>query len=440
MRATLTLVVDRQGPGRIVGLTRPAVLLKVVRGVDRRRQHRCEGLRFTVGAVGSDLQLNDPTVSALHCEFRWEERGLFVRDLGSKNGVLLGGRQVTEAVVEPDDIIQLGNTSLKVQFLEEEVTTALSPRASFGSMVGSSVIMRSLYDSLARLCKTDVTVLLQGETGVGKELAALALVEEGPRRDAPMVVFDCGAISAELIESQIFGYEKGAYTGADRSSEGVFERANGGTLILDAVCDLPYSLQSRLLGALERRAVQRLGGETVIPVDVRVIAMSQTPLEQLVNQNKFRSDLYYRLSSVQLAVPPLREHVEDIPELVAHFLGELGGKTLAPAVLERLYTGNYPGNVRQLRNAVERALLGLEVAFNASNSQASQTVDIQKPLIVQRDALAQAFERRYLEKQLEACSHNISEAARRAGIDRMHMHRLLQRHGLVAPRRKGVAT
>jgi DNA-binding NtrC family response regulator len=408
------------------------LLLKVVRGPDRRRQHRSEGHRLTIGAVASDFSLTDATVSAVHCELAWQDQGLRVRDLGSKNGVRLEGRRIVEAFLESGDVVTLGNTDVKLQMLDEDVSTRVTQRSSFGELLGSSLPMRRLYDLLDRLAHSDTSVLLQGETGVGKELAAMALVERGLRRDGPIVVVDCGAIPGGLAESELFGHEKGAFTGAERSFAGAFERAHGGTLILDSVGDLPHELQPRLLGVLERRVVQRLGGTTPTPVDVRVIATSQVELERLVNQNRFRADLFYRLAGVQLRVPALREHPEDIPELVSNFLEQSGGGSVAPAVMRRLCEADYPGNIRQLRAAVEQAVLGLTSPSDAPASL-NAPLDLTRPLLVQRDAVASDFERRYVMAQLEACLGNVSETARRAGVDRMHLHRLLERHGLKRP-------
>lgn len=434
MRATHTLVVDQSQLSQGLVLRRPAVMLKVIRGLNRRRQLRSEALRITIGAVGADLILEDPSVSAIHCELCWGERGLVLRNLGSKNGVWFQRRCVEEMVLESGDVFELGASAIKVE-LVGDVETALQPHTHFGQLIGSSVAMCRLYDMLARLAATDVSVLLQGETGTGKELAAQALIDHSSRKRGPIVIFDCAAASPNLIESELFGHEQGAFTGATRTVAGVFERAHGGTLVLDSVCELPLELQSRLLGALERGVVQRLGGSRAIEVDVRVIALSQTPLEELVNQGRFRSDLYYRLAAVQVMLPPLRERMEDIPQLVAHFLENLGRPSLSPAVLERLFRGNYVGNVRQLRSAVEQAVLGLTLSVpQASRSEGE--VDIQRPLLMQRDALAHDFERRYLAAQLSACGNNVSEAARRSGIDRMHLHRLLQKHQLL-PARKG---
>jgi DNA-binding NtrC family response regulator len=428
---THTLSLTRDAQGRAVALLQPAVLLKVVRGPDRRRQLKAERPRILVGTGAADFTLTDRTVSAVHCALEWSELGLKVTDLGAKNGVRLDGRRVLEAYVESGAVLQLGTTHLKVQVLAEQVEQRLSPRHGFGRLVGSGLPMRRLYEELSRVAGLETTVLLTGETGVGKELAVEALVEQGPRRDGPVVVVDCGALAIGTAESELFGHEKGSFTGAVRPVAGAFERADGGTLLLDAVDELPLDLQPRLLGVLERRAVQRVGGEQLLPVDVHVLATAGEGLEQRVNAGRFRADLFYRLAGVQVRLPPLREHTEDVPQLVAHFLGELAAPPLAPAVLRRLCEADYPGNVRQLRSAVEQLSIGLSPPHLSASAPLQP--DLTKPLRAQRDSLAEAFERRYLEAQLQQCGWNLSEAARRAGIDRMHLHRLVLRHGLERP-------
>lgn len=431
MRGTSTLVTHRDAAGRVLGVRQPVVRLKVVRGPDRRRQLRSEAPRITVGAVGTDFVLDDPAVSAMHCELSWEARGLRVRDLGSKNGVRVGSVRVLDAFLEDGDTLELGHSALRVEVLNEAVQTPVTARSGFGELVGSSLAMRRLYDTLLKVAAAEVTALLHGETGSGKELAVTAIIDASTRRDGPRVVLDCGALPPGVAESELFGREKGAFTGADRSAPGVFERAHGGTLILDSVGDLPLELQPRLLGALERREVLRVGGRSPVSFDVRVLSTSQLELERLVNQGRFRADLFYRLAGVQVRVPPLSEHAEDIPELVAHFLTELGAAALPAGQLRRLCEAEYPGNVRQLRSAVEQAVLGLEPPLRFAGSTPAPAMALEQPLLPQRDALARDFEQRYLLAQLEACAGNVSEAARRAGVDRMHLHRLLQRHGLV---------
>jgi DNA-binding NtrC family response regulator len=425
---TVTLQLDPSGRPRAV--SQPAFLLKVTKGPDRSRQLRVSTARVRIGGPGADFALTDPTVSALHCEIFADQSGFRVRDLGAKNGVALSDRRVREAWLSPTDDFTIGATTIRFKILDEVDERPLAPQTSFGKLIGSSVAMRQLYGQLQRVAESDTTVLIEGETGTGKDLAAEAIVAHGARRDRPLVVVDCAQLSTTLAESQLFGHEEGAFTGAIRAVPGAFERANGGTLVLDRVHELPLSLQPKLLGALERRAVQRVGGATLFPLDLRVIAAAQGELAREVNRGKFRADLYYRLAVVHLRMPALREHPEDIPELVAHFLEELPkGTALAPDALRALYAGTWSGNVRELRNAVERTALGFQLE-GAPAATVPTAIDLDLPFRVHKDRVVRAFEHAYLSRLLEASNGNVSAAARRAGMNRMHLHELLERLGL----------
>jgi two-component system, NtrC family, nitrogen regulation response regulator GlnG len=275
-------------------------------------------------------------------------------------------------------------------------------------------------------------VLIHGETGVGKELVAEALVQASPRAEGPLVVVDCSALAPSLIESELFGHEKGAFTGAVNQRVGAFERANGGTIFLDEVGELPLELQPRLLRALERREVQRLGGKGPVSVDVRVLAATHRPLEEEVNAGRFRADLFYRLSVLRVDVPPLRDRRDDIPSLVSHFLGPQ--TTMDARTLERLVSHAWPGNVRELRNAVERWKAGAEpLSPSPAGLKATPTLTatLDEPFLVQKDRLVNAFEASYAKQLLEVSHGNFSEAARRAGVSRMAVVKMLTRLGLL---------
>jgi DNA-binding NtrC family response regulator len=273
-------------------------------------------------------------------------------------------------------------------------------------------------------------VLINGETGVGKELVAEAIALASPRKDGPLVVVDCSALAPTLVESELFGHEKGAFTGAVASREGVFERAKGGTVFLDEIGELPLELQPRLLRVLERREVQRLGGKAPVPVDVRILAATHRSLEEEVNKGRFRADLFYRLSVLRVEVPPLRSRKEDIPQLISHFGGE--GFSPGEAMLKRLVAHDWPGNVRELRNAVERLKANAEplVASVPSSSATSQPVSLEEPFLVQKERLVLAFERQYAEALVKSSGGNLAEAARRAGVSRMAVVKMLARLGL----------
>jgi two-component system response regulator GlrR len=427
---TVSVVLDAAGIAR--ALRTPAYQLRVAKGPNKGLRKRSAASRLVIGSHdGADLVLTDPTVSAVHCEIVADQTGFKVRDLGAKNGVLLDGRRIQEAWLNPADDLLLGETLLKFKALEESEDQALAVENRFGGLRGSSIAMRRLYQQLRKAAASSAPVLICGETGTGKELAADALVAEGPRKEAPLVVVECAAMGVELAESHLFGHEAGAFTGAGAAHIGAFERAHGGTLLLDEVGELPLDLQPKLLGALERKSIQRVGGVQPRPVDVRVIATTSRELERDVNAGTFRADLFYRLAVLMIRAPPLRDRREDIPELVAHFLDDLPfGSRPAPAALQRLYQADYPGNVRELRSAVERAVVGLEPPAAASPA----SVDLETPFHVQKSRIVDGFERAYLSRLLDACGGNVSETARRAGITRVHLYALLQRLGIPTKR------
>jgi len=332
-----------------------------------------------------------------------------------------------------------GPTRIREQFLVEPT--------KFGSMVGRSAPMRSLFALLQRAAATDATVLLEGETGTGKEATAEAIHLEGGRKGGPFVVIDCGAIPPQLLESELFGHERGAFTGAVSARQGAFEAASGGTIFLDEIGELGLDLQPKILRVLERRQVKRVGSTMYNSIDVRVIAATNRSLRTEVTAQRFRSDLYYRLAVVQVKLPPLRERLADLPILVDHVLGALGAtdRPIANSLrsaefLERLTRYRWPGNVRQLRNYIERCVAlddhnlppNLDTTPPEQERPADAPVDITKPLRAAREQCVNQFERRYLEAILAKHNNNVSAAARSAEVDRIHFYRLLWKHGLRA--------
>jgi two-component system response regulator GlrR len=424
---TVSVLLDASGVARAIRL--PAFTLKQVGGPGGKKEKRFAQTRTLIGSgPAADFPVADPTVSAVHCEIVVDERGFRVRDLDAKNGVVLGGRRVQEAWLQRKDDLVLGETTVRFKLSGDADERPLDRRNGFGRLAGSSACMRQLYDQLARAAASDVSVLLQGETGTGKELAADAIISEGIRREKPLAVLDCARLPPTLAESELFGHEKDAFTGAVAARPGAFERANGGTVFLDEIGELPLPLQPKLLGVLERRAVQRIGGAAPIPLDVRFIAATHRELARAVNLGTFRADLYYRIAAVEIRLPALREHREDIPELVSRFVDEVpGGTKLSPAVLQRLYEADYPGNVRELRAMVERAALGFELEPAAP---APAKMDLALPYRLQKDRLLAGFEREYMSKLLESTRGNVSEAARVSGLSRVHLHEVIRRLGL----------
>ncbi len=314
----------------------------------------------------------------------------------------------------------------------------------FGRMVGRSPAMQTVFDVLNKASTSDATILLEGETGTGKEVSAEAIHRGSPRRDKPFLVVDCGAMPPNLLESELFGHERGAFTGAVSSRQGVFEAANGGTVFLDEIGELSVELQPKLLRVLERREVRRVGTNNHVPVNVRLIAATNRSLREQVGAHKFRSDLYYRLAVVEVRLPPLRERLPDLPALVEHIVRNLGAVDEAaletvrsPAFLGALAEHVWPGNIRELRNYLERCVALHDFAPPRSTGSGpvpvpgpENAVNIGQPLREAREAWVSTFERRYLEELLRQHENRVSAAARAAGVDRIYFYRLLWKHGL----------
>ncbi|MCU0662144.1 MAG: sigma 54-interacting transcriptional regulator [Myxococcota bacterium] len=385
--------------------------------------------------------LQDPSVSRQHLELCPEGDGVRVRDLGSTNGTLVSGSRITDAVVALGTPLHLGQTQLEVWRIVDQTPIPLSRRRRFGALIGSSVAMRQIYALLERAAETDVTVLLCGDTGTGKELAARALHDHSKRATGPFQIVDCGAVSPTLIEAELFGHERGAFTGADKERPGAFERASDGTLFFDEIGELPLNLQPKLLRALEAKEIQRIGGAKRLPVNVRFVAATNRDLAAEVKARRFREDLYYRLNVFRVTMPPLRQHPDDIPLLIEHFLG-VHGRTLSADIVSRMQSLDWPGNVRELRNAVERAIVlaGAE-APSAPRTEGGQQpesdgssmpvrIDSSRPFKDVKAELVESFEKAYIEDALQRHKGNISAAARESGIDRKHLERLIRKHGI----------
>jgi DNA-binding NtrC family response regulator len=307
--------------------------------------------------------------------------------------------------------------------------------------------MRELFVVLARIASKPLSLLIQGETGTGKEEAARAVHAHSSRKDQSFTVLDATTIPATLAESVLFGHERGAFTGADARYQGAFERANGGTLFIDEVGELPLSLQPKLLRVLERRELTRVGGKDVVSVDVRVIAATHRDLRLEIEANRFREDLYFRLAQVRVVLPPLRDRPEDIPELARHFLeqsalaGE-GPATIESGALAELTRRPLPGNVRELRNIMIRAaalsednvIRGHDIAgegYGFRGSEAERNpLDLAGTFAEAKQRAVERFERAYLETLIRRCGGNLSRASREADVARHHLRDLLKKRGL----------
>ncbi|MBX7098422.1 MAG: sigma 54-interacting transcriptional regulator [Myxococcaceae bacterium] len=383
------------------------------------------------------LKVADPSVSRLHCELSLQEDGVALRDLGSKNGVVLGGVRLSQATLSLGSSVLLGTVRLSIEERGAPKRVALWPEPRFGGAVGMSLSMRVLFARLAQAAKSDSALLLWGESGTGKEVLARAVHAHSGRSAGPFVVLDVGGIARELIEAELFGYEKGAFTGATEAHRGLIAQAEGGTLFIDGVDEVPLEVQPRLLRALETGEVRPLGGGKVQAVHARVMATAKRQLRRAVADATFREDLYFRLAVLEERVPPLRERREDVPLLVEHFLQPRKLSDLPPGTLELLSSHHWPGNVRELRNAVSRLSvfpeldlqsLMLDQGLETGRSRLGPLGAL--PLKEAREKLLGDFERTYLAEHLARHHGNIAETARSIGVSRQSLYELLNNHGL----------
>ncbi len=398
---------------------------------------------------GCDVVVADPAVSGRHCTISPAPTGFAVTDLGSKNGTFLDGTGIGKITAPAGAVIRVGHTLIELLPADEAVDIPPSANDRFGALVGASVAMRQVFAILERAARSDSSILLLGESGTGKELAARAVHDQSPRASGPFVVFDCGAATDTLIESDLFGHVRGAFTGAAGDRQGAFAAAHGGTLFLDEIGDLPIALQPKLLRMLEAGEVIPLGGRKPERHDVRVVAATHRDVFGEVARGGFRGDLYYRLAVVEVHLPPLRTRHGDLPGLVRLFLERAGRPELAAQVggpaLEKLARYHFPGNVRELRNVIARAvaLAGADDTFSslplllrptmaapAPVAPPAPKVVADRPFHDAKDALVAAFERDYLVDLLARAGGNLSEAARQAGLERKFLYKLLERAGL----------
>ncbi|MCB9649441.1 MAG: sigma 54-dependent Fis family transcriptional regulator [Deltaproteobacteria bacterium] len=419
-----------------------------------------------IGSVaGNDLVVRDPAVSRYHLEVHKRDGEYVIKDNGSTNGTFVGALRVKEATIRRRGEIQIGDSTLLFEPSDTELVVEPSGAERCVDLVGRSVPMREIYTVIERVAPTELTILVTGETGTGKELVARALHAKSRRKAGPFVTLDCSALPPTLIESALFGHEKGAFTGADQAYAGVFERADGGTLFLDELGELPLELQPKLLRALERGEIQRLRGDKTIRVDVRVIGATNRDLHKMVQDGTFRGDLYYRLAVIRIELPALRQRLLDLPVIVEEFfrrygaeLSETGAKAfrLGPGAVAALETYDWPGNIRELMNVLRRAAVfarGDEITVadlpeeisggkdraksgSASGSHAVALPDASVPFKDAKAKVLDAFERQYLQDLLLRHKQNISKAAREAGIDRRHLYRLLDKYEIDAADRE----
>ena len=455
--------------------------LVVVAGADQGKELEIAKPRVTGGrSIISDLVVQDKAVSGTHFEVSARDDGYRLRDLNSRNGVFVGDLRIREVFLRPGTVFRIGHTNIQFQSLQDIVEIELSKKDRFDAILGASPVMRQIFAQLEKVAPSDLTCLITGETGTGKEMVARALHNTSGRRTRPFVVLDCSSIPRELIESTLFGHEKGSFTGAVNQQIGCFEQANGGTIFLDEIGELDVSLQPKLLRVLEQREIKRVGGDRTHKVDVRVLAATNRDLREEVNRGGFREDLYFRLSVVHVELPPLRERRDDIPGLANHFLREVGARrgiamTWAPDALAALVGHSWPGNVREMRNVVERAaalgdgpaLRRNDLAFgrelgpslvaahdlaqagaHAAQRAAAELSGVElpphtgpatfDPALLKaglgfkgaKQTVVDAFEVAYLAALMARNEGNITRSAQEAGLTRYHLRELLKRHGL----------
>jgi two-component system response regulator GlrR len=417
-------------------------LVEPAQQVDVERQHATIG-----SAPGNDLVLTDPTVSRAHCEIAVDEHGYLLRDLGSKNGTFVDGNRVLAGYLKPGSVINAGDARIVFTPAGEDVQITLTATTRWGKLIGPSLEMRALFAVLEKVAAQDVTTLIEGESGTGKELVAAEIHAHSRRKDEPFVVFDCSAVAENLVESELFGHVKGAFTGAVSDRLGAVRTAAGGSLFLDEIGELPLELQPKLLRALESKEVRPVGSTKSEIVDVRVIAATNRDLTEEVAKGAFRKDLFFRLDVMRVRVPPLRHRLEDIPELVGDLVKARAAKEkteleIPPDVLAMLKTYSWPGNVRELKNFVERYLVMAPETAGAAvelletgrpkgkGSPASSLMRFDLPYKDAKAKLLDAFEAQYCKRWLEKNKGNISAAAREAGIHRKHFEELVKKHSL----------
>jgi DNA-binding NtrC family response regulator len=405
--------------------------------------------RITIGtAGGNDLVLADKSISRNHCEIVVDETGYLLKDLDSKNGCTLDGVRLLAGYLRPQSVITLGDSKVVFTPHEENAEVPLAQAFEFGRLIGPSLEMRALFAILEKVAPQDVTVLIEGESGTGKELVAQEIHAHSPRAPEPMMVFDCGAVPDNLMESELFGHVKGAFTGATADRAGVFPLADKGTLFLDEIGELSKELQPKLLRAIESREIRPVGGTRSVHCDVRLIAATNRDLSEEVKQGRFREDLYFRLTVVRVRVPPLRRRREDIPPLIEHFLAAASAKSRVPKpevpsdVLAMLGNHSWPGNVRELKNFVDRFRVFAPGDAGAAahlldadrqGSAGSGTGSIMRfdlPFKEAKAGMVETFEVEYCKRVLQRHGGNISAAAREAGIHRKYLEELVKKHAL----------
>jgi DNA-binding NtrC family response regulator len=424
----------------------------------------------------NDVVLHDDTVSRYHCKIIQDDTSFILIDNRSTNGTFINKVRVREAFLKPGCVVAVGESQLKFNAREDEVEIVPSRADHCAGLIGANPKMREIYAIIEKIAPTATTVVIDGETGTGKEVVAQTIHALSPRAKGELVVFDCGAVPPNLIESELFGHEKGSFTGAMMTRTGLFEQADGGTLFLDELGELPLDLQPKLLRALEQREVRRVGSARPQKIDVRIIAATNRNLEDEVRAGRFRQDLFYRLSVVRLHLPALRDRADDIPRLIQHFLenaaynrdpkGEPRVRGVSRDAMAMLQSYPWPGNVRELVNVIERAVSfgehpvmelsdlpeTVRTARPATHPPAGRATSVPPSAALSptppqtpdellgegvtfkdaKERWVATFERDYVLHLLRRNSGNISHAARAADIDRKYFRKLMKKYDIEA--------
>ncbi len=438
-----------------------AFVLTITQGAEKGRTFRLDKAMPTRVLIGTspacEIRLGDREVSRRHAGLERVGPALKIFDLSSTNGTWVDRVKIVEAELQGGEFIRVGTTLFQVDVEDGARAPAAPPPApeaanqgvfAFGRVIGASREMRRLYPLSHALAQANVPLVIEGETGTGKEALAESIHEMGPRASGPFIVFDCTAVPPSLVESELFGHERGAFTGATTARKGVFEQAHGGTLLIDEVGDLDLSLQPKLLRAIERFEVRRVGGDRFIRVDVRVLAATRRDLDREVQVGRFRDDLFHRIAVARIELPALRNRIGDIAVLAAHFWTTMGGdpSALSPELLQKWSDYDWPGNVRELKNTIARQLAlgdladvgperpaslpppgpGSAEAANAPDA-IDRFVDMGMPFPKARDRMLDEFEQRYVARVLAMHGGDVARAAAASGIGRRYFQKLKAR-------------
>ncbi len=437
-------------------------MLIVESGPDKGRRFGPLGKHTTIGReLVCDIGLTDPEVSKEHCALTWTGESLSVRDLGSTNGIWFRGARLRDADLPPNSTFSLGNTLLRLELQEGTQTCRSEAMDPTRTLVGESAGMQNLFRAIQRFGRTDLSLLLLGETGTGKTAVAQALHKMSRRAEQRFVDVNCAAIAPGLIESELFGHVKGAFTGADRRKAGFFEQAAGGTVFLDEIGEMSYDLQVKLLKALETGTVRPVGADHVIPVDFRLVCATNKNLTVEMAEGRFRQDLYYRIAGVAVLVPPLRERMSDLPRLAEWLTIQLGNSkrlagerclvtSISPRAIRRLLQHNWPGNVRELENVILRAMAVaptstiepediLLTTWSSDDELASAppTSD-QWSWREHKASVAETYHIPFLRDLMAAAGGKVERAAEMSGLSAPGLTKLLERHGIPIPRRRSI--